>query len=193
LRAIYWALGEAILGSRRSKLGLPVHFPPPAHLAHIYCLYKPRPAPCPPNPNPHRLPLSHRRIPLPVSPGRLLPHPSRQLPPPPSIPPDPPAASSPIPPPVPPPSLPPAQSRRPTPPPPLAPHLMARSNGRTRGGGGRSGLPALRRPGDAASTTWQRGIDDPVARHDLAPGPPLLSLCVYVCVCLYVCIRSGGL
>jgi hypothetical protein len=178
------------LGSRRSKLGLPVHFPPPAHLAHIYCLYKPRPAPCPHNPNPHRLPLTHRRIPLPVSPGRLLPHPSRRLPPPhpslqirrPPPPLSPPAGASPIPPAG---AVAPPHSS-----PPLAPHLMARSNGRTRGGGGRSGLPAPRRPGDAASTTWQRGIDDPVVRNDLAPGPPLLSLCVCVFVCMYTRRRT---
>jgi hypothetical protein len=43
--------------------------------------------------------------------------------------------------------------------------------------------------GGAASTTWRRSFDSAPAAAvaDLggAPGPP--SLCVHVCVCLYVC------
>jgi hypothetical protein len=86
------------------------------------------------------------------------------------------------------PSLSPAQPRRPLLPPPLASHLVARSSGGERRGGGGS-VPAR--------------LDDPTRRDfDLAPAAADLGggcdsgsslyVCVCLCVCLFVCMCGGG-
>jgi hypothetical protein len=161
--------------------------PPSAHLAHIHYLYKP-PRPldpatlirplslsltaAPPSLSCLATPSSLARAVSPTSPalpasksaGRRLPHPPRR------------------------------HSRAAPLPPPLAPHLVARSNGGARVVEADPAPRCLDVSAARHQRPGARGIDDPAARlqsgaASLRVLPLSISVCMYVYVCLYVCLR----